>query len=74
MRSRPAALTGLRPVTSEPWAADEDVYNRKYETRELGEHDRRRDKTFRKNFHRLKVESYLERLDTKFAADVTGGR
>ena len=25
MRSRPAALRGLKPVTPEPWAADEQV-------------------------------------------------
>ena len=28
-RPRPAALTGLLPITREPWAIDEDVYNKK---------------------------------------------
>lgn len=36
LRSRPAALVGLKPVTREPWAIDEDVYNRKFETRDVG--------------------------------------
>ena len=36
LRNRPSALVGLKPVTREPWAIDEDVYNRKHETRDVG--------------------------------------
>lgn len=36
LRNRPSALTGLKPVTREPWAVDEDVYNRRFETRDVG--------------------------------------
>ena len=35
-RSRPAALIGLLPVTREPWAYDEEVYNRNFGTRDVG--------------------------------------
>jgi hypothetical protein len=47
LRSRPAALVGLKPVTREPWAVDEDVYNRRFETRDVGIPDRYLDKTAR---------------------------
>ena len=70
MRSRPAALDGLKPVTPEPWATDEAVYNLRFETRDVGERHGRPDETFRKHFHQLKVNAYLERLDSKYAADV----
>lgn len=36
LRHRPPALCGLKPVTREPWAIDEDVYNRRFETRDVG--------------------------------------
>ena len=36
LRHRPPALVGLKPVTREPWAIDEDVYNRRFETRDVG--------------------------------------
>ena len=36
LRNRPSALIGIKPVTREPWAIDEDVYNRKFETRDVG--------------------------------------
>ena len=36
LRNRPSALIGLKPVTREPWAIDEDVYNRRFETRDVG--------------------------------------
>jgi hypothetical protein len=36
LRARPAALKGLQPITREPWAIDEDVYNRRFETRDVG--------------------------------------
>ena len=36
MRTRPPNLAGLRPITREPWAIDEDVYNRRLETRDVG--------------------------------------
>ena len=36
LRHRPPALLGLKPVTREPWAVDEDVYNRRFETRDVG--------------------------------------
>ena len=36
LRNRPSALVGLKPVTREPWAVDEDVYNRRFETRVVG--------------------------------------
>ena len=36
LRNRPAALVGLKPVTREPWAIDEDVYNKRFETRDVG--------------------------------------
>ena len=36
LRNRPTALIGLKPVTREPWAVDEDVYNRRFETRDVG--------------------------------------
>jgi hypothetical protein len=36
LRNRPPALVGLKPVTREPWAIDEDVYNRRFETRDVG--------------------------------------
>jgi len=47
LRNRPSALVGLKPVTREPWAVDEDVYNRKFETRDVGVADRYLDKTAR---------------------------
>ena len=36
LRGRPPQLVGLKPVTREPWAIDEDVYNRRFETRDVG--------------------------------------
>ena len=36
LRARPAALKGLQPITREPWAIDEDVCNRRLETRDVG--------------------------------------
>ena len=36
LRNRPTALIGLKPVTREPWAIDEVVYNRRFETRAVG--------------------------------------
>ena len=36
MRYCPPRLQGIQPVTREPWALDEDVYNRRFETRDVG--------------------------------------
>ena len=54
-RPRPAALQGILPVTRELWAADEDVYNRKFETRDVGVPDRYLDRTARGKQHQMLV-------------------
>ena len=46
MRTRPAELRGLRPITREPWAIDEEFYQKKTgsfeeEYNELGSYDDR---------------------------------
>ena len=64
MRSRPSALRGLRPVTREPWAEDEDVYNRRFETRE--EDDPHQDKTARKKESEQRHNAYINRFDSKY--------
>ena len=67
LRNRPSALRGLRPVTREPWAMDENVYNKKFEMRDIGTPDRYLDKTARfkeDNFRRV---DYMCRFDQKYS-------
>jgi hypothetical protein len=72
LRSRPSALVGLRPVTREPWAIDEDVYNRKFEMRDVGVPDRYLDKTARVKENNSKYVDYLCRFDQKYS-EMNGG-
>jgi len=67
LRNRPSALQGLRPVTREPWAIDEDVYNKKYEMRDVGTPDRYLDKTARVKENTFKYVDYLCRFDQKYS-------
>mmetsp|Transcript_41578 Transcript_41578/g.109687 ORF Transcript_41578/g.109687 Transcript_41578/m.109687 type:complete len:115 (+) Transcript_41578:68-412(+) len=66
LRGRPSALRGIRPVTREPWAIDEDVYNRKFEMRDVGVPDRYLDKTARTKENSYKHVDYMCRFDQKF--------
>ena len=61
LRNRPSALIGLKPVTREPWAIDEDVYNRKFETRDVGMPDRYLDVTARA---RMLVDQSVDALNS----------
>jgi len=67
LRNRPSALMGLKPVTREPWAVDEEVYNRKFETRDIGTPDRYLDRTARKKDIAFKSVDYMCRFDQKYA-------
>ena len=62
MRPRPAALEGLRPVTQEPWQYDEDVYNRKFETRDVDVPDRYMNDTYRNERRKEGTAGYLTRF------------
>ena len=68
MRSRPAALRGLRPVTREPWATDEEVYKQYRGAlsvttgRYLGTPERYLDKTARKREAEHRETHYRNRL------------
>lgn len=68
MRSRPSALRGLRPVTREPWLADEDIYHKALERRDMGVPDRYTDQTARKASQAHKAEGYLFRLEEAMAS------
>ena len=72
MRSRPAALRGLKPVTNEPWAEDEAVYDR-WRASTLGEDtdaaeaDRMHvDKTARRRDFHQRLSAYRHRFNEKF--------
>jgi len=68
MRSRPAALRGLRPVTREPWATDEEVYKQYRGAlsvttgRYLGTPERYLDKTAREREAEHRETRYRNRL------------
>ena len=76
MRNRPAALRGLKPVTPEPWAHDEVVYNAYKHSKSRGapharhahagmaEHDINR--TARKREKEFRHTQYMGRFDSKF--------
>jgi hypothetical protein len=66
LRARPAALVGLKPVTREPWAQDEAVYNKKFETRQTGTPERYVDKTARSLLHKDRQQAYLNRYGDKY--------
>ena len=69
MRSRPAALRGLRPVTREPWATDEQIYRRWRPTqtgRYNGTPERYIDKTYRAVLAKTKTSDYMNRFDSKY--------
>ena len=56
---QPPKLTRMPSVRVRPWAVDEDVYNRRFETRDVGIPDRYLDKTARKyELAKRSVESY----------------
>jgi hypothetical protein len=61
-----AALVGLKPVTREPWAQDEAVYNKKFETRQTGTPERYVDKTARSLLHKDRQQAYLNRYGDKY--------
>lgn len=67
LRNRPSALNGLKPVTREPWAVDEDVYNRRFETRDIGVPDRYLDKTARVKGEMFRHIDYMSRFDQKYS-------
>lgn len=66
LRNRPSQLKGLNPVTPEPWKIDEDFYNRKFETRDVGIQDRYLDKTARDHFLNHFQIDYRCRFDAKY--------
>ena len=66
LRARPAALVGVKPVTREPWAQDEAVYNKKFETRQTGTPERYVDKTARSLLHKDRQQAYLNRYGDKY--------
>ena len=70
LRARPAALVGLKPVTREPWAQDEAVYNQKFETRPTGTPERYVDKTARSLLHKDRQQAYLNRYGDKYDGTV----
>lgn len=72
LRNRPSALIGLKPVTREPWAVDEDVYNRRFETRDVGVPDRYLDKTARVRGMSYNKIDYMCRFDQKYS-EMNGG-
>ena len=65
MRSRPSALRGLKPVTREPWAVDEEVYHKKVDRRE--ENARYQDKTARAKYAEERHTDYMARFDQKYS-------
>lgn len=73
MRHAPAALKGLKPVTPEPWAADEAVYDRVYNSQKrnagsgFGVEERHLDKTARGREKEYKYADYMARFDNKYA-------
>ena len=79
MRHAPAALKGLKPVTPEPWAADEAVYDRwKREADKAaspeagyGVAERHLNKTARAKEADYKYNDYMARFDNKYA-DLNG--
>jgi len=68
MRSCPPALKGLKPATREPWAIDEEVYNRRFETRDVGIQDRYLDETARRKTMDDSKFDYLARFENKYVA------
>ena len=66
LRNRPSQLKGLKPVTPEPWKLDEDFYNRKFETRDVGTPDRYLDKTARDKYLTHFQIDYRCRFDAKY--------
>ncbi len=69
-RPRPAALSGLKPITREPWAVDEEVYNKKFETRDVGVPDRYLDRTARAlQLNQFANERAYNAFDRRFAED-----
>ena len=82
MRARPAALTGLKPVTREPWAEDEQVYDRLYEQKaravalrpayEGRSPERYLDKTARKLGQAAKSLAYKNRFHDKYVSEGRG--
>lgn len=74
MRGRPSVLRGLRPVTREPWAADEEVYKQRRGAlammtgRYLGTPERYLDKTARDREAEGRESHYRSRLDDKYAS------
>ena len=82
MRARPAALTGLKPVTREPWAEDEHVYDRLYEQKAravasrpayVGKPpERYLDKTARKLGQAAKSLAYKNRFHDKYVSEGRG--
>jgi len=73
MRGRPSVLRGLRPVTREPWATDEEVYKQYRGTlaattgRYLGTPERYLDRTARDREAVGRESHYRNRLDDKYA-------
>ena len=59
---------GLKPVTNEPWKIDEDFYNARFETRDVGTPDRYLDKTARKRTSQYWLTDYRARFDAKYGA------
>lgn len=68
LRKRPSALVDLKPVTLEPWAIDEDVYNRRFEMCDVGVPDRHLDQTARSRNAEEKKMAYLCRFDSRLNA------
>ena len=73
MRHAPAALRGLKPVTPEPWASDEAIYDRLYNSQSrsaesgFGANDRHLNKTARKKEAEYRHTDYMARFDQKYA-------
>ena len=73
MRHAPSALKGLKPVTPEPWAADEATYDRLYDAQSrnaksgFGVADRHLNATARAKEADYKHTDYMARFDQKYA-------
>jgi hypothetical protein len=73
MRHAPAALRGLKPVTPEPWASDEAIYDRLFNSQSrnaesgFGVHERHLNKTARKKEQEYRHTDYMARFDQKYA-------
>ena len=73
MRHAPAALKGLKPVTPEPWASDEAIYDRLYNSQArnaesgFGVNERHLNKTARKKEHEYRYTDYMARFNQKYA-------